>query len=68
MFQLIFTVITRLLVQFNSSINPIVYATTVPEFKKTICKLRGKDEETDSYLTQTQKSNNQPKSSTTQNF
>ena len=37
-----FTVITRLLVQLNSSINPIVYATTVPEFSKTIQKLQGK--------------------------
>ena len=31
-----YTVVSRLLVQFNSSVNPIVYATTIPEFKKTI--------------------------------
>ena len=40
-FQLLFTSISRLLVEFNSSINPIVYATTVPEFRKIIRKLRG---------------------------
>ena len=34
-----FTVIARLLVQLNSSVNPIVYATTIPEFKTTIHKL-----------------------------
>ena len=37
--QLIFTVISRLLVQFNSSVNPIVYATTIPDFKKTMNKI-----------------------------
>ena len=58
---MLFTFTARLLVQFNSSINPIVYATTVPEFRKTIRKLRGKAEETDS-LTHSQKSRNTQKS------
>ena len=38
-FQLMFTVVARLLLQFNSSVNPIVYATTVPEFRTTINQL-----------------------------
>ena len=38
-FQLMFTVIARLLLQFNSSVNPIVYATTVPEFRTIIQRL-----------------------------
>ena len=39
LFQLMFTVVARLLLQFNSSVNPIVYATTVPEFSATIHQL-----------------------------
>ena len=45
-----FTVIARLLSQFNSSVNPIVYATIIPEFRTTIKRLlqcgRNKQEET----------------------
>ena len=38
-----FTVIARFLVQMNSVVNPIVYATTIPEFKKTIRNLLDKN-------------------------
>ena len=34
-----FTVIANLLIMFNAGINPIMYATTVPEFKETVGKL-----------------------------
>lgn len=34
----LFTAIARLLLQFNSTVNPMVYATTVPGFKETIQK------------------------------
>ena len=34
-----FTAIARLLVQCNSSVNPMVYASTVPEFKYTLRKM-----------------------------
>ena len=36
---MLFTAIARLLVTFNSSVNPWVYATTVPDFKKTVRRL-----------------------------
>ena len=55
-----FTVLARLLVQLNSGVNPIVYATTIPEFKKTAHKLLNKykknqsfGEETGTQLTKT---------------
>lgn len=55
-----FTVLARLLVQLNSAVNPVVYATTIPEFKKTIHKLLNKHkknqsfgEETGTHLTKT---------------
>jgi len=35
----LFTAVARLLVTFNSSVNPWVYATTVPDFKKTVRRL-----------------------------
>ena len=41
-----FTAIARLLVQCNSSVNPIVYASTVPEFKHTLRKMFFKTENT----------------------
>ena len=39
-FQLFFTTIARLLVTVNSSLNPMVYATTIPNFKKTLRKIK----------------------------
>ena len=48
--------IAHLLIQFNSSVNPIVYATTVPEFKNTIRKLlykKGTKETNDSRIANT---------------
>ena len=46
-FQLLFTVIANLLIIFNAGVNPIMYATTVPEFKETIEKLFMKRSEVD---------------------
>ena len=39
MFQVMFTAIARLLVQCNAGVNPMVYASTVPEFKRTLRKM-----------------------------
>ena len=36
---MIFTTIARCLCQFNSTVNPMVYATTVPDFKTTLWKI-----------------------------
>ena len=33
-----FTVIANLLIQFNVGVNPIMYATTIPEFKDKLGK------------------------------
>ena len=45
-FQLMFHVIANLLIQFNVGVNPIMYATTIPEFKDKLGKLFNKGEET----------------------
>ena len=71
-FQLFFTAIARLLVTVNSSLNPMVYATTIPNFKKTLRKIRRhqykNDNTTDRSITQDQIGFNANKSMKLQSF